>query len=193
MRPTFRQLQYFVAVADQSAFGAAAQELAVSQPSLSKQLATMEAELASPCFSALPGVCSSHHRVKSFCQSARDLAGPGGVPELGQTRRWQAEPAPQHRRAAIGRSLLHAMATRRLHAAFPDLSLPFRGATRDLLNHLREGRLDAVIGSPTENPEFHTRPLFTENLWICAAADDPLSSSEAPLRLRILPRSRFCR
>lgn len=42
MRPTLRQIEYFVAVADHGAFGAAAKALAVSQPSLSEQLATME-------------------------------------------------------------------------------------------------------------------------------------------------------
>ncbi|MEL6782539.1 MAG: LysR family transcriptional regulator, partial [Pseudomonadota bacterium] len=49
-RPTLRQLQYFVAVADTGAFGKAAQALAVSQPSLSQQLATMEADLRAPLF-----------------------------------------------------------------------------------------------------------------------------------------------
>ena len=42
MRPTLRQIEYFVAVADHGAFGTAAKALAVGQPSLSKQLATME-------------------------------------------------------------------------------------------------------------------------------------------------------
>ena len=49
-RPSLRQLQYFVAVADHCAFGKAAQMLAVSQPSLSKQLSTMEDELGAPLF-----------------------------------------------------------------------------------------------------------------------------------------------
>lgn len=44
-RPSLRQLQYFVAVADHGAFGLAAQALSVSQPSLLKQLATMEDKL----------------------------------------------------------------------------------------------------------------------------------------------------
>ena len=73
-RPSLRQLQYFVAVADHGAFGLAARALAVSQPSLSKQLAAMEQELGvilfertsrrvkltSPGEKLLP-------RAKSFC------------------------------------------------------------------------------------------------------------------------------
>lgn len=185
MRPTFRQLQYFVAVANQSAFGAAAQELAVSQPSLSKQLATMEAELGIALFERtsrrvqltpmgeilLPRARAILRDLEEFRSLARNADGKlnlrlniGVLPSVG--------------------AYYMPLATRRLHASFPDLRLAVQeGATRDLLNHLREGRLDAVIGSPTESPEFHTRPLFTETLWICAAADDPLSSSDGPVTL----------
>jgi len=50
MRPTLRQIVYFVAVADHQAFGTAADQLAVSQPGLPKQIATMEGELGAPLF-----------------------------------------------------------------------------------------------------------------------------------------------
>jgi LysR family hydrogen peroxide-inducible transcriptional activator len=46
MRPTLRQLQYLVAIADTGRFVEAAKRLNVSQPSLSTQLAEMEAELS---------------------------------------------------------------------------------------------------------------------------------------------------
>ena len=45
MRPTLRQLQYLVALADTGKFGDAAKRANVSQPSLSAQIADMEAEL----------------------------------------------------------------------------------------------------------------------------------------------------
>jgi DNA-binding transcriptional LysR family regulator len=45
-----RDLRYFVAVADQRGFTRAAQELFVSQPSLSKQVAALERSVGSPLF-----------------------------------------------------------------------------------------------------------------------------------------------
>ncbi|MEO0755159.1 MAG: LysR family transcriptional regulator, partial [Pseudomonadota bacterium] len=45
MRPTLRQMQYIVAVAETGRFGLAARQLNVSQPSLSAQLAEVESLL----------------------------------------------------------------------------------------------------------------------------------------------------
>lgn len=45
MRPTLRQLQYVVAIADEGRFGEAAKALNVSQPSLSAQVAELEDQL----------------------------------------------------------------------------------------------------------------------------------------------------
>ncbi|TIP82377.1 MAG: LysR family transcriptional regulator, partial [Mesorhizobium sp.] len=124
MRPTFRQLQYFVAVANQSAFGAAAQELAVSQPSLSKQLATMEAELGIALFERtsrrvqltplgeilLPRARAILRDLEEFRSLARNADGKlnlrlniGVLPSVG--------------------AYYMPLATRRLHAPFPDLRL----------------------------------------------------------------------
>ena len=45
MRPTLRQLQYLVAISETGKFNLAARRMNVSQPSLSAQIADMEAEL----------------------------------------------------------------------------------------------------------------------------------------------------
>lgn len=50
MRPTPRQLEYIVAVADTGSVGAAADLLNVSQPSLSAQLSEVEADLGIKLF-----------------------------------------------------------------------------------------------------------------------------------------------
>ena len=49
-----RQLEYFVTIADQGSFTAAAEQLLVSQPSLSQQIGALEAELGGPLFERLP-------------------------------------------------------------------------------------------------------------------------------------------
>jgi len=76
---------------------------------------------------------------------------------------------------------------RRLHQAYPNLRLVVQeGSTPQLLELLKQGQLDAVIGTPTNDPQFEAQSLFTETLWICAAADDPLVNTTAPVTLEEL-------
>ena len=49
-----RQLEYFVAIAEQGSLTHAAERLFVSQPSLSQQIQTLEAELGGPLLERLP-------------------------------------------------------------------------------------------------------------------------------------------
>ncbi|WP_299045999.1 hydrogen peroxide-inducible genes activator [uncultured Tateyamaria sp.] len=184
-RPSLRQLQYFVAVADDRAFGKAAQRLAVSQPSLSKQLATMEAELGAPLFERtsrkvrltslgerlLPRARVILQEVREFRAVARGAIGPFGdrlalgvLPSIG--------------------AYFMPHANRQLHQLYPKLRLVVQeGPTQQLLTLLKDGHLDAVIGTPTNEPDISSHPLFTETLWACAAADDPLSAQSTPIAL----------
>lgn len=183
MRPTLRQLQYFVAVADHSAFGAAAQSLAVSQPSLSKQLAIMEDELGAPLFertsrrvTLTPLGRLLLDRARVILQDVREFRAiaKGSVGLFGDRLSIGVLPS-------IGAYFM-PIANRRLHQLFPDLRLVVQeGATVQLLELLRAGKVDAVIGTPNNAPEFESIPLFSETLWICAASDDPLSRSTSPI------------
>lgn len=185
IRPSLRQIQYFVAVAEHGAFGAAAEALSVSQPSLSKQLATMEVELDTKLFERtsrsvkltsvgeklLPLGRTILRNMLEFRADARGSAGLFGD------------------RLAIGvlpsiGAYFMPIANRLLHRLYPDLRLAVQeGSTVELLAMLKDGRLDAVIGTPTNDPLFEGHALFSETLWICAAADDPLSATRAPVSL----------
>ncbi|MGR3503411.1 LysR substrate-binding domain-containing protein [Pseudaestuariivita sp.] len=185
MRPTLRQLSYFVAVAEEGGFGAAAAALNVSQPSLSKQLATMEAELGIALFERT---------------SRRVMLTPTGAALLPRAHRLLHD-ATEFRAIALGAMGLFGdkltigvlpsigayfmpTANRRLHRQYPDLRLVVReGATVQLLAMLNEGSIDAAIGTPTNLPNVESVPLFAETLWICAASDDPLSAEEGPVTL----------
>lgn len=183
MRPTFRQLQYFVAVADHAAFGAAAQALAVSQPSLSKQLAILEDELGARLFertsrrvTLTPVGRLLLGRARIILQEVRELRAmaKGAVGLFADRLSIGVLPS-------IGAYFM-PIANRRLHALYPDLRLVVQeGATVQLLDLLRAGKVDAVIGTPNNAPEFKTIPLFSETLWICTASDDPLSQSTTPV------------
>ena len=188
MRPTLRQLQYFVAVADHRAFGAAAEALAVSQPGLSKQLATMEDELGAPLFERTSRRVALTPLGRSLLDRARRI-----LQEVAEFR------ALAHGsvglfgdRLSIGvlpsvGAYFMPIANRRLHRLYPDLRLVVEeGASVALLDRLREGRLDTVIGTPTRDPAFESVPLFVESLWVCAASDDPLSAGRGPVALHEL-------
>ena len=190
-RPTLRQLQYFVAVAEHGAFGVAADTLAVSQPSLSKQLATMEAELGAVLFER------TSRQVKLTAVGEELL--PRARAILQQVREFQATARGSNglfgNRLALGvlpsiGAYFMPLANKLLHERYPELRLVVEeGSTSQLLSMLKDGRLDAVIGTPTNNPDFASTDLFSETLWACAAADDPISKATAPLKLSELTDS----
>ena len=188
VRPTLRQLQYFVAVAEHGAFGVAADALAVTQPSLSKQLATMEIELGVTLFertsrsvkltkigtSLLPRAKMILHDVKNFQAAARTDIGLFG-------NRLSIGVLP-----SVGAYFMPS-ANRLLHGLYPDLRLVVEeGSTEELLKLLSDGKLDVVIGSPTNDPQYLSTELFVETLWACAATDDPLSKKTDSILLEEL-------
>lgn len=187
-RPSLRQLQYFVAVAELNAFGTAAETLAVSQPSLSKQLATMEVEMGVSLFERtsrrvtltsageklLPRARMILQEVREFQAIAR-----GSIGLFGDKVSIGVLPS-------VGAYFMPA-AMRELHKLYPDLRVVIQeGSTKHLLSMLENGQLDTVIGTPTNNPGYVCRHLFVETLWACSAADDPLFSSHKPLKLKEL-------
>lgn len=192
-RPTTRQLQYFVAVAEHGHFGLAADALAVTQPSLSKQLATMEEELGTPLFertsrrvklttvgvALLPRARSILQQVHEFRLAARASTGLFG-------NRLSIGVLP-----SVGAYFM-PLANQLLHSLYPDLRLIIEeGSTGQLLSLLKEGRLDVVIGSPTNDPQFSCMELFVETLWACAAADDPLFLETGAISLEDLSNRSF--
>jgi LysR family hydrogen peroxide-inducible transcriptional activator len=188
MRPTLRQIEYFIAVADQGSFGAAADSLAVSQPGLSKQIMTMEDELGVLLFertsrrvTLTPLGRSLLGRARSILQEVSEFRAlaRGSVGLFGDRLSIGVLPS-------IGAYFM-PIANRRLHTLYPDLRLVVQeGATDTLLDLLREGQLDTVIATPSRDPAFQSVPLFTETLWICAASDDPLSRDTGTLPLEAL-------
>ena len=184
-RPTLRQIQYFVAVAEHGGFGAAAEALSVSQPSLSKQLATMEAELGVLLFER------TSRRVKLTSFGTELL--PRGRAILQEVREFRAVARGSKGlfgdRLSIGvlpsiGAYFMPVANRRLHRLFPNLRLLVQeGPTVQLLAMLKDGHLDVVIGTPRNDPDVASRFLFAETLWACAASDDPLSAVTGPLTL----------
>lgn len=128
MRPTLRQIEYFVAVAEYGAFGAAADALAVSQPSLSKQLSTMEAELGIRLFertsrrvTLTPTGRAVLARGRSILSEVRDFKAVARGTSSLFAARLSIGVLP-----SIGAYFM-PIANRRLHALYPDLRLDGAG------------------------------------------------------------------
>ncbi|MFP4519544.1 MAG: LysR family transcriptional regulator [Oceanicaulis sp.] len=188
MRPTLRQLEYFIAVAERSAFGPAADALAVTQPSLSKQIAALEAELGLTLFertsrsvrltragtALLDEAKAALAAARRFKAVARDLAGD-------RARRLTAGVLP-----SIGAYFMPRL-QERLRVSLPDVRISLlEGASRELLTRLEAGELDFVVASLSGAAGLEHRRLFDETLWICSAPDDPLMEREDPAGLDAL-------
>src|SRR6478736_2338876 len=70
-RMNLRQLQYFVAIADEGSFTRAAERLLVAQPSLSQQMKGLERELGGQLFERLPNGVRLTAAGKAFMADAR--------------------------------------------------------------------------------------------------------------------------
>ncbi|MGF1545462.1 MAG: hydrogen peroxide-inducible genes activator [Parvularculaceae bacterium] len=185
MRPTLRQLQYLVAVCDLGKFGEAARKLRVSQPSLSAQIADVEATLGVKLIErgrsgAVPTplgkeVVERARRVLRDVEDLKSAARRGGKDLAG---RISLGVLP-----TVGPYLLPGV-VRRLHADFPSLRLTVREERSvDLDLHLADGRFDCVVSRPDDHPGSRSRPIFREDLYVCVAPEDPLAASAAPVLL----------
>lgn len=188
MRPTLRQLQYLVAIADTKRFGQAAKSLHVSQPSLSAQINELENELGVSLIERgrhgallTPSGEDIAQRARLILRDVGDLKASalegqqnfGGRLKLGVL-------------ASIGPYLLPT-ATIRLHAQFPELRLSVQEEkTTDLEAHLSSGQFDIIISTAQDHPGHRAAKLFDEQLWACAAPDDPMSAENGDLPISAL-------
>lgn len=184
MRPTLRQLEYIVAVADTGQVSLAASQLNVSQPSLSAQLAEVEADLGAVLFQrgragakitpVGEDIVRRARRVLHELQDLRAAAQGGGIFQ----GRLRLGVLP-----SIGPYLLPGV-VQRLHREHPSFRLIVREeSTRDLDEGLRSGRLDMIISTPEDHPGARVTPLFTETLWAAVALDHPLAQRPSDVSL----------
>jgi len=188
MRPTLRQLQYVVAVADTGKFGVAARNMAISQPSLSTMISDMETELGVTLFERgrqgallTPAGEELVRRARSILTEVENLKAVAGMQKNILTGRIRLGVLP-----SIGPYLLPNV-VRTLHGEFPDLRLFVREErTLDLDANLREGRFDTIISSLSDHPGTGASKLFEESLYICVAPDHPLASARGGIGLEEL-------
>ncbi len=185
MKPTLRQLEYLVAIAETGTFSEAAKRTFVSQPSLSAQIKDMEGHLGASLLErgrhgALltpvgEDVVARSRIILRHVEELKVLARESEGTLAGRVRLGVLP--------TIGPYLL-PMATRKLHTSYPDLRLSVREErTVDLQGHLADGQFDVIISTPEDHPDTKSLPIVKENIYICVAPDDELASSRGPIGL----------
>jgi DNA-binding transcriptional LysR family regulator len=188
-----RHLRYFVAVAEELHFRRAAERLHVAQPAVSEQIRKLEAELG----------------VQLFERTQRSVTlTPAGSAMLEESRRVlrQAETARTAACEAHGRALAALRIgylpdvlppalprlLRRFAAAVPGVRVTLEcGATRPLLEAVREGRLDlAAICLPAPINGLRVVPIANEAI-VAAVPEDHACAGARALDLGALQHTRL--
>lgn len=174
-----QQLRYFVAVADTGKFTAAARDLHVAQPSISKQVRKLEDELGAALLERRrTGVALTDAGAILLPWAKRMLA------DLDGARSEVAGLATLERgRLSVGAtpSLSTVLLPRVLaafHAEHPGITLSVvEAGSRDLVDRLAAGELDlALVILPVRREElFETTPLIREELVLAVAKGHPLA------------------
>jgi LysR family hydrogen peroxide-inducible transcriptional activator len=171
------QLRYFLAVVQTGRFTQAARQCAVSQPSLSLQVAKLEEELGGPLFERAHKGARLTARGEAFLPRARAI--------------W-AEMEGAHRDAeslgalALGKVTLGCLPTTgafllpKILAAFrrhhPKIQVQLREeSSPGLARCLEQGEVDlAILDEAGVTPALEEKPLFTEDLLLALPPKHPL-------------------
>lgn len=183
MAVNIEELQWFVTLAEIEHVTDAAAELGISQPTLSRSLARLEAQVGAPLFDRLNrrlqlnryGRILLEHAQRSIgeMRSATERIAELRDPETGTVRL----------------AFLHSQAggvvpevLRRFRAEAPRVQFElFQGATVDILDRLESGRTDLAITSPRP-PGYPWRLLYGERLCLAVPRDHRFASRN---RLRL--------
>ena len=187
-----RQLDHFLAIARHLSITAAAAELGVAQPTLTKSIRALEQELGASLFQRLPRGVTLTDFGHSLVRHARivqvqlqDAAneieglrgGTAGTVTIGAGPAWLRRHLPE----ALARTL----------ARNPALKVRIEGGFDDaLLRALRRGEVDLVIAelpAPEQARDLALRSLTADILGVCCRAGHPLVAYRMIELAQLLP------
>ena len=183
-----QQLRYFLEVAELRHFTQAADSLGVSQPTLSKQIHTLEQTLGAPLFERVRGAVALTAAGETLLPLARRMvadadAARDAVQEIVGLRRGRV-------RVGATPSLCSSLVPtvlRRFRTEHPDIELHVNeGSTQDLINDLLAQNLDlALIVHPEQGVDasLHAAPVLRESLVVASVASGPPPTANAQLAL----------
>jgi DNA-binding transcriptional LysR family regulator len=179
--PELKHLRYFVAVAEELSFSAAARREHVSQQALSRIIQQLEAELGVLLFERTTRSVSPTPAGDAMLAAARRSAAAADE-AFEAARRAQRGEVTRPLRIELGSGVLETAAqiSRRVRRDHPDIAPRHTamGATKGIVA-LLDGRLDAVLGLASETPPSVRAELIRlESLLIAVSAEHPLAARE---------------
>jgi LysR family hydrogen peroxide-inducible transcriptional activator len=172
------QLRYFCAVARSGSFTRAAEQLGITQPSLSQQIRVLEKQIGTPLFERL----GRSIRLTTYGEdlSRRALSILQQVAEAQSSlASLQKGVRGQLRIGVIPTIMPYLIAPRagEFLARFPEVELQFtEDTTPRLIEQLQSGDLDlAISGLPVRNPDIICSELGREPLFLAVAAGHPVA------------------
>ncbi|WP_406089553.1 LysR family transcriptional regulator [Streptomyces sp. NBC_01013] len=184
----FQQLAYFVAVAEARHFTRAAEEVHVSQPSLSQQIRALENELGAELFSRARGNITLTDAGEALLPLARRILADA------DTARHEVQELAQLRRGRVRLGATPSVCTgllpdvlRTFHDLHPGIQLLLEeGGSHDLVRELARGALDlalVVLPLPAASPALTTVELLQEDLVVVSSADGPRPGRGGTVRI----------
>ncbi|GAA2576513.1 LysR family transcriptional regulator [Actinomadura fulvescens] len=176
-----RTLRYFVELADQLNFTRAAERLFVSQPSLSRRIRQLEADLRTPLFERTGREVLLTPAGEAFLPAARQLIADWQAAQ--RTARVVAAARSRILRVGFAASGAGALGTR-AYAEFmkrhPDVTVePKRFDWGGEVTALHEGLVDvAFVWLPARTAGLHIEVVRVERRWAGLAAGHPLAGRD---------------
>ncbi len=189
-----RQLRYFIAIAEEGSFSRAAHRLHVSQPPLSTQIKSLEAELGVRLLERTPRGVSLSAAGAAFLEEARAVLARLDV------ARQQALRAARGELGVLSVGFVSIAdygvlppALQSFRARFPAVEVQLHELTSDAqVPLLRAGRLDLGIAlAPVDAPDLEFERLLREELVLAAPAAHPAARDAGAIDLRALSKESF--
>jgi DNA-binding transcriptional LysR family regulator len=182
MKVQLQQLKYFLAVAETRHFTQAAELTGVSQPSLSKQIHVLEAELGATLFTRVRGNVTLTAAGEALLPRARRI-----IADL-ETARLEVEELIGVSRGRLRLGATPSLCTslvapvlRRFQESYPGVRLQVEeGGSDDLVGKLSRGQLDLaliVLPDTGTDPALIAEPILRESLVIASSQSAPFPAS----------------
>ncbi|WP_093728691.1 LysR family transcriptional regulator [Terribacillus halophilus] len=177
----WQQLVYFKEVAEREHYLKAAKALAISQPALSRSIQKLEEQLGVPLFEKRGrGIVQSRYGKAFYTHSVNIL---GEMEKAEKHLRKMKDPHYGEITLGFMRSqgLQHIpRLLKQFKERYPSVEFSLnQGSTEELINQLREGKLDLCICNMDQGMEgLAWRKLWTDQLYVYVSDTHPLAQEE---------------
>jgi DNA-binding transcriptional LysR family regulator len=181
-----KPLRYFVTLAETRHFGRAAARLHLSQPPLSRQLASLESALGVKLLERNPRMVTLTAAGERFLADAKAIL--AAVEQAGRNAR--AAGRGEAGSLSLGftmyatYSIIPAYA-KRFSAAYPDVELRLREVvSHDLAAQVLDGRVDAAVAmAGSQHGDLSSRVVLREPLCVALSRQHPRARARSALRI----------